>query len=261
MSNFALETQNIRKHYNGLLALKGISLEVKQGEFFGFLGPNGAGKSTFLKIITTITVPDSGDVWIASKNIKKNVDEIRKNIGVVFQETTLDLRLTGKENLLFHGWLYNMPDNLIQERSEKLFKRMGLWERRNDITKSYSGGMRRKLELIRAFLHEPRIIFLDEPTLGLDPKSRIHILEYLSEIKTNSKTTIFMTTHYLDEAEICDRIAIIDRGKIIAQGTPREIEGQGNATNLNEAFLNLTGRDIEEEKTFENTIQAQHRER
>lgn len=255
---FALEAQNIKKSYGDIQTLQGVSLEIKSGEFFGFLGPNGAGKSTFLKIATTILKPDSGEIWIAGKSIKRQSNEIRKGIGVVFQETTVDIRLTAEENLNFHGQLYGMPDQLITKNSEKFLKMLGLWERRKNFVKNYSGGMSRALELARAFLHEPKIIFLDEPTLGLDPKNRMRILDYLAKMKTDLSTTIFMTTHYLDEAEICDRLAIINEGRIVAEGSPREIETQGNADNLNDAFLNLTGRDIKDEETLKNIQNLKH---
>lgn len=211
-----IKVENLTKDFGDLRAVDGISFEVEEGEIFGFLGPNGAGKSTTIKMMTALLRPTDGQIHIDGVNVCNNPKAIRAQIGLVFQSSSLDDRLTGWENLKFHGILYNMDSDLIARRIKELSENVSLGDRLSDPVKTYSGGMKRRLELIRGLLHHPHVLFLDEPTLGLDPQTRRHIWEYILELEETEEISIFLTTHYMDEVEIARRAAIIDQGKIIA---------------------------------------------
>jgi ABC-2 type transport system ATP-binding protein len=217
--------ENLVKKYGIVEAVRGISFHVARGEIFGFLGPNGAGKTTTIHILATLLKPTSGKAIVAGYDVVIEPDKVRRNIGVVFQDPSLDDNLTGYENLYIHGRLYGLNGQKLKERIEEVLKFVDLWEFRYRVVRTYSGGMRRRLEIARAMLHTPKILFLDEPTLGLDPQTRAHIWEYIKSLKKEYGTTIFLTTHYMEEAELlCDRVAIIDHGKIIALGTSEELK-------------------------------------
>ena len=220
----AIEVSALTKKYGEIEAVRGIDFEVAVGETFGFLGPNGAGKSTTIKILCTLADPTSGSARVAGYDVTKERDTVRRNIGLVFQETTLDSYLTGEQNLRFHADLYGVPKAAFAPRQRQVLEMVGLWERRGSVVATYSGGMQRRLEIARGLLHAPRVLFLDEPTVGLDPQTRVSIWEYINDLKQREDITIFLTTHYMDEAENCDRIAIIDHGKIVAIDTPENLK-------------------------------------
>lgn len=246
--NNIIEVSNLTKKFGDFIAVDNISFSVAEGEIFAFLGPNGAGKSTTIKMLTTLLRPTSGTMTLSGNDPVRHPDLVRRTFGIVFQDPSLDDELTAWENMEFHGVLYDVPDKLRQERSEQLLKFVELWDRRNSLVKEFSGGMKRRLEIARGLLHHPKIIFLDEPTLGLDPQTRNHMWTYLKELNKNEGTTIFFTTHYMEEADrIAQKIAIIDHGKIIALGTSQELKQQTSANSLEEAFLSLTGETIREE--------------
>ncbi|MDD4477323.1 MAG: ATP-binding cassette domain-containing protein, partial [Patescibacteria group bacterium] len=214
--NSIIGVKNLTKKFDDVTAVDDVSFSVNEGEIFAFLGPNGAGKSTTIKILTTLLHPTGGSVLIDGHNPAQNPDIVRRAFGIVFQDPSLDDELTAWENMEFHGALYDVPNKLRRERAEQLLKFVDIWERKDDLVKEFSGGMKRRLEIARGLLHHPKIIFLDEPTLGLDPQTRNHMWTYLKELNKNEGTTIFFTTHYMEEAEqIAQRIAIIDNGKII----------------------------------------------
>lgn len=253
MAKNIIEVKDLTKVFKNLKAVNNISFSVKQGQIFAFLGPNGAGKSTTIKMLTTLLEPSSGEIKINGFSPDKNKNEIRKSFGIVFQDQSLDDDLTAWENMEFHAVLYKVPANTRKEKIEKLLKFVELWDRRNDLVKKFSGGMKRRLEMARGLLHHPKILFLDEPTLGLDPQTRNHIWTYIKEINKQEKMTVFFTTHYMDEAEkIANEIAIIDQGKIIAKGTVKQLKKQTKTTNLEEAFLKLTGHKIRDEEVNNN---------
>ncbi len=219
-----IEVKDLVKSYNGVRAVRGVSFEVAEGEVFGFLGPNGAGKTTTINILCTLLSLDSGVARVNGFDCMGAPHKVRSSIGLVFQEVTLDNQLTAYENLKFHCYLYNMDSAVAEKRITEMLEVVGLSERRSDLVKDFSGGMKRKLEIARGLLHRPRVLFLDEPTLGLDPQTRSHVWNFIMELKKKEGNTVFMTTHYMEEAEVCDRIAIIDHGRIIACGTPRELK-------------------------------------
>ncbi|MEW6002282.1 MAG: ATP-binding cassette domain-containing protein [Nitrospirota bacterium] len=219
-----IKVENLVKRFGNITAVNDISFEVEEGTIFGFLGPNGAGKTTTINILCTLLSPTSGKAFIAGHDCMKEPASVRKAIGIVFQDTTLDKDLTAYENLIFHAYLYNVPKNEMRERVNDVLKFVDLYERKNDLVKKFSGGMKRRLEVARGLIHRPRVLFLDEPTLGLDPQSRTNLWEFIAELPEKHNVTIFMTTHYMEEAEVCDKIAIIDNGKIIAIGTPEELK-------------------------------------
>ena len=220
----ALKVAGLTKKYGEIEAVRGIDFEVPVGETFGFLGPNGAGKSTTIKVLCTLALPTSGSAWVAGHEVTAERDAVRRNIGLVFQDTTLDNYLTGTQNLRFHAALYGVPAAVVEPRMRQVLEMVGLWERRDSVVMTYSGGMKRRLEIARGLLHAPHVLFLDEPTVGLDPQTRASIWEYIGELKSREDITIFLTTHYMDEAEHCDRIAIIDHGKIVAIDTPEALK-------------------------------------
>jgi ABC-2 type transport system ATP-binding protein len=220
----AITVKGLAKDYGQIHAVCGIDFEVATGETFGFLGPNGAGKSTTIKILCTLAKPTAGSATVAGHDVVTERDAVRRNIGLVFQDTTLDNYLTGAQNLRFHAALYGVPAGAVAPRMRQVLGMVGLWDRRDSLVMTYSGGMQRRLEIARGLLHAPRVLFLDEPTVGLDPQTRASIWEYISELKAREDITIFLTTHYMDEAEHCDRIAIIDHGGIVAIDTPEALK-------------------------------------
>ncbi|TAJ92514.1 MAG: ATP-binding cassette domain-containing protein [Gammaproteobacteria bacterium] len=243
-----IQVRNLSKRFNDLTAVNDISFSVPAGEIFAFLGPNGAGKSTTIKILTTLLRPTAGEVLVNDHNVALKPDEVRRSFGIVFQDPSLDSELTAWENMEIHGVLYDLPKKQRRERIEQLLRLVELWDRKDSVVMTFSGGMRRRLEIARGLLHHPRVLFLDEPTLGLDPQTRNQMWNYLRELNRNEGTTVFFSTHYMDEAErIADRIAIIDHGRIVALGTAAELKQQTNGATLEEAFLALTGSTIREE--------------
>lgn len=243
-----IRVNNLTKKFGDFVAVDNISFSVADGEIFAFLGPNGAGKSTTIKMLTTLLNPTDGTVTLNGKDPARQPNLVRRIFGIVFQDPSLDDELTALENMEFHGILYDVPDKLRRERAEQLLKFVEIWDRKDSLVKEFSGGMKRRLEIARGLLHHPKIIFLDEPTLGLDPQTRNHMWTYLKELNKNEGTTIFFTTHYMEEADrIAHRIAIIDHGKIIALGTSQELKQQTSTLSLEEAFLAFTGKTIREE--------------
>jgi ABC-2 type transport system ATP-binding protein len=220
----AVSVNGLVKRYGEIEAVRGIDLEVHAGETFGFLGPNGAGKSTTISMLCTLVRPSAGTALVAGHDVMRERDEVRRNIGLVFQETTLDGYLTAEQNLRLHAELYGMPRKAVAERLQQVMEMVGLWDRRASLVGTFSGGMKRRLEIGRGLLHSPRVLFLDEPTVGLDPQTRSSIWSYIAELKRDEDITIFLTTHYMDEAEYCDRIAIMDRGRIVALDTPEALK-------------------------------------
>jgi ABC-2 type transport system ATP-binding protein len=216
----AVSARGLSKRYGTITAVDAVDLDVIAGETFGFLGPNGAGKSTTIGMLCTLVSPTSGSARVAHHDVVRERDEVRRSIGLVFQDTTLDGYLTAAQNLRFHAELYGIPRASVPDRLERVLTMVGLWDRRDSLVATFSGGMKRRLEIARGLMHLPRVLFLDEPTIGLDPQTRSSIWGYLYELQRDSDITIFLTTHYMDEAEYCDRIAIIDRGRIIALDTP-----------------------------------------
>lgn len=220
----AISVQGLTKKFNGLVAVDGVSFIIKKGIIFGFLGPNGAGKTTTINMLCTLLGPDSGVAVVNGYDCIRQPDDVRRSIGIVFQDTTLDKDLTAYENLKYHAYLYRVPKDEIQIRVDNALRFIGLFDRKSDLVRTFSGGMKRRLEVARALVHQPEILFLDEPTLGLDPQSRSSLWSFIKELPSTMGVTIFMTTHYMEEAEVCDDICIIDHGKIIAQGTPSELK-------------------------------------
>ena len=214
------------KRYGELEAVKGIDLDVSDGEVFGFLGPNGAGKSTTISILCTLLKPTAGEVEVAGLDVMRHPDAVRHRLGLIFQDPSLDDQLTARENLEFHGFIYGLPARVRKERIGEVLAMVGLEDRAESQVRTFSGGMKRRLEIARGVMHHPEVLFLDEPTLGLDPQTRNHIWEYLHDLRKREGITLFMTTHYMDEAEFCDRIAIIDQGSIVALGTPDELKAK-----------------------------------
>jgi ABC-2 type transport system ATP-binding protein len=244
-----IRVQNLVKKFGDFQAVKDISFDVKPGELFAFLGPNGAGKTTTIKMLTTLLAPTSGSILIDGLDPAKHQSEVRRKFGIVFQDPSLDWELTAYENLELHGVLYGVPRKVRAERIERLMKLFELWDRRKQPTKVFSGGMKRRLEIARGFVHTPKILFLDEPTLGLDPQSRNQLWTHVKAVNETEHVTVFLTTHYMDEAQrVAQRIAVIDHGAIIAQGSPAELMAQTKTDSLEAAFLALTGSAIREEE-------------
>jgi len=220
----AVRVRGLVKRYGNVEAVRGIDLDVAPGETFGFLGPNGAGKSTTIKILCTLTAPSGGSAQVAGHDVQRERDEVRRHIGLVFQDTTLDDYLSAEQNLRFHAELYGVPRAAVEPRMRQVLEMVGLWERRGHLVRTFSGGMKRRLEIARGLFHSPRVLFLDEPTVGLDPQTRNSIWRYIGELRRRERITIFLTTHYMDEAEYCDRIAIIDHGRLVALDTPEALK-------------------------------------
>lgn len=216
MSEHIIVTENLTKKFDTLAAVDNITFSVKKGEIFGFLGPNGAGKTTTIKMLTTLLIPTKGSATVSSFDVLKHRDNVRKNIGVVFQEPALDTELTGKENLDYHARMYGISRDMRSTRIKEVLELVDLQDKQDVLVKNYSGGMKRRLEIARGLMHSPNVLFLDEPTLGLDAQTRRAIWKYVKKMNKDEKTTIFLTTHYMDEADfLCDRIGIIDHGKIL----------------------------------------------
>lgn len=244
-----IKVENLSKKFGEVTAVDDVSFDVKAGEIFAFLGPNGAGKTTTIKMLTTLLRPTSGTIRIDGIDPATQPNEVRKRFGIVFQDPSLDQELTAYENMEIHGVLYHVPRKIRHERTEMLLKLFELWDRRKAYVKEFSGGMKRRLEIARGFLHTPKILFLDEPTLGLDPQSRNQLWTHVKNLNKAEGVTVFLTTHYMDEAErVADRLAIIDHGKIVAQGSPQELREQTGTDSLEGAFLALTGSSIRDEK-------------
>lgn len=243
-----IESKNLIKKFGDFTAVDDVSFNVKKGEIFAFLGPNGAGKTTTIKMLTTLLHPTFGEIEINGFNPVTDSGKARASFGIVFQDPSLDDDLTAYENLDMHGMLYDVKSKDRKKRIKQLLEFVELWDRKDDLVKHFSGGMKRRLEIARGFLHHPKVLFLDEPTIGLDPQTRNHIWNYLKKMNKEEGITVFLTTHYMEEADkVSDRIAIIDHGKIIAQGTSEELKKQTNKTSLEDAFLELTGKEIREE--------------
>jgi ABC-2 type transport system ATP-binding protein len=228
----AIGVRELAKTYGEIEAVRGVSFEVGRGEIFGFLGPNGAGKTTTINMLCTLAKPTGGTALVAGHDVALERDDVRRNIGLVFQEPTLDGYLTAEQNLRLHAELYGVEARLVGPRIRQVLEMVGLWERKDASVQTFSGGMRRRLEIARGLLHSPRVLFLDEPTLGLDPQTRSSIWSYIALLRETEEITIFMTTHYMDEAELCDRIAIMDRGEIVALDTPAALKGSVGADRI-----------------------------
>jgi len=216
----SISVHGLSKRYGDIEAVRGIDFEVAPGEIFGFLGPNGAGKSTTISMLCTLVKPSAGSALVAGFDVNRERDAVRRNIGLVFQDTTLDGYLTAEQNMRLHAELYGVPRELMRPRMQQVLEMVGLWERRSSEVNTFSGGMKRRLEIARGLMHSPRVLFLDEPTVGLDPQTRSSIWAYIRQLKQAEDITIFLTTHYMDEAEYCDRIAIMDKGVIVVLDTP-----------------------------------------
>jgi ABC-2 type transport system ATP-binding protein len=243
-----IRAQNLVKTFDTFTAVDDVSFEVAEGEIFAFLGPNGAGKTTTIRMLTTLLNPTSGSIELDGLNPAKNQNEVRRRFGIVFQDPSLDGDLTAWENMEIHGVLYHVPHKARHQRIEALMKQFELWDRRKDQVKKFSGGMKRRLEIARGFLHTPKILFLDEPTLGLDPQSRNQLWTHVKKVNETEKTTVFLTTHYMDEADrVAHRVGVIDHGKLVAVGTPAELKEKTKTESLEEAFLALTGSSIRDE--------------
>jgi ABC-2 type transport system ATP-binding protein len=244
-----IHVENLVKAFGNFKAVDGISFDVSTGEIFAFLGPNGAGKTTTIQMLTTLLRPTSGTIALDGLNPATRPHDVRRRFGIVFQDPSLDGELTAHENMELHGVLYHVPRRSRVERIEMLLRLFELWDRRHVRVKEFSGGMKRRLEIARGLLHTPRILFLDEPTLGLDPQSRNQLWTHVRQLNETEGVTVFLTTHYMDEAErVAHRIAIIDHGRIVAQGSPEELKQQTGSASLEEAFLALTGSSIRDER-------------
>jgi ABC-2 type transport system ATP-binding protein len=253
MSQPVIVAKDVVKTYGKLTAVDGISFEVKAGEIFAFLGPNGAGKSTTISMLTTMLRPTAGTLMLNGHDVTRDQAQARKSFGIVFQDPALEEELTAYENMRLHAVLYGIPKAEEAPRIEELLRLVDLWGRKDSYVKTYSGGMRRRLEIARGLLHHPKILFLDEPTLGLDTQTRNLLWDYVKKLSESEGMTIFFTTHYLDEAEeVADRIAIIDHGKIVATGTAQQLSKQTNTKTLEEAYLELTGRTVRDETSLAN---------
>jgi ABC-2 type transport system ATP-binding protein len=244
-----IHVENLVKTFGPVRAVDGISFHVRAGEIFAFLGPNGAGKTTTIQMLTTLLRPTAGTMALDGLDPVTKQLEARRRFGIVFQDPSLDHELTAYENMELHGVLYHVPRRVRVERIQMLLTLFELWDRRNARVKEFSGGMKRRLEIARGLLHTPKILFLDEPTLGLDPQSRNHLWTHVRHLNETEGLTVFLTTHYMDEAErVAHRIAIIDHGRIVAQGSPAELKEQTGADSLEGAFLKLTGSTIRDER-------------
>jgi ABC-2 type transport system ATP-binding protein len=244
-----IRVENLVKTFGEVKAVDNISFDVAAGEIFAFLGPNGAGKTTTIQMLTTLLRPTSGSMVLDGKDPVTKQLEVRQCFGIVFQDPSLDGELTADENMELHGVLYHVPRKVRTERIETLLKLFELWDRRGSFVKTFSGGMKRRLEIARGLLHTPKILFLDEPTLGLDPQSRNQLWTHVKHLNETEGVTVFLTTHYMDEAErVAHRIAIIDHGHIVAQGTAQELKAKTGADSLEGAFLALTGSTIRDER-------------
>ena len=219
-----IHVEGLKRRFGELEAVKDITFDVYPGEIFGFLGPNGAGKSTTINMLCTLLKPTAGKATLAGYDIAGEPGRVRESIGLVFQDPSLDDRLTADENLRFHAAIYGLSDEISKERREEMLKMVDLYDRRDHLVRTFSGGMKRRLEIARGLLHYPRVLFLDEPTIGLDPQTRLHLWSYVLTLRQREHITLFLTTHYMDEAGYCDRIAVIDHGVIVALDTPDHLK-------------------------------------
>ena len=243
-----IRVENLVKRFGSVTAVDHVSFAVERGEIFAFLGPNGAGKTTTIKMLTTLLQPDEGALEIGGLDPRKRAHQVRQLFGIVFQDPSLDGELNAEENMELHGIFFHVPRKVRIARIEELLKLFDLWDKRGQQVKFFSGGMKRRLEIARALLHTPKILFLDEPTLGLDPQTRNQMWTQVRAMNQSEQVTVFLTTHYMDEAErTAQRLAIIDHGKIIAQGSPQQLKEQTGTASLEEAFLALTGSQIRDE--------------
>ena len=245
----AIEVDGLTKTYGEVEAVRSVSFAVPRGEVFGFLGPNGAGKSTTINMLCTLARPTSGTARVSGFDIGDERDDVRRHIGLVFQDQTLDVHLTAAQNLRLHAELYGLDAAVVPARMRQMLEMVDLWDRRDQPVMTYSGGMKRRLEIARGLMHSPRVLFLDEPTIGLDPQTRSSIWRYIRALQEAEGTTIFMTTHYMDEAEVCDRIAIMDRGEIVALDTPQALKASAGADRLDDVFMHYTGSAIRDEES------------
>ncbi len=255
-----ITVDRITKKFGSFTAVDAVSFDVGKGEIFAFLGPNGAGKTTTIKMLTTLLYPTGGTIRINGFDPVHGQNDVRRSFGIVFQDPSLDDELTARENLEFHGVLYSVPNDIRRSRIEELMKFVDLWDRKDHLVKTFSGGMKRRLEIARGLLHHPKIFFLDEPTQGLDPQTRNRMWEYVKNLNTKEQITIFFTTHYIEEAErMAGRVAIIDRGHIVAQGSPDELKKKTNTKTLEAAYLSLTGKTIRADDATSTDRMRQHR--
>lgn len=240
---------DLTKKFGDVTAVDHVSFEVKEGELFALLGPNGAGKSTTIKMLTTLLKPTSGTLTLAGHDVTREQDAARKSFGIVFQDPSVDTEMTAYENMELHAALYGVKGSQTKQRIQDLLELVELWDRKDTLVKNFSGGMKRRLEIARGLLHHPHVLFLDEPTLGLDTQTRNLLWDYVKKMSRSESMTVFFTTHYLEEAEgVADRIAIIDHGKLIALGTSQELTKQTGTKTLEEAYLELTGRTVRDEE-------------
>ncbi len=242
-----IRVEQLTRKYGELTAVDHISFSVIKGEVFGFLGPNGAGKTTTISMLCTLLRPTSGTAMVSCCDIVKDPNRVRREIGIIFQDPSLDDRLTAEDNLRFHGNLYHMKREDIDARIPDVLALVELSDRRKDFVRKFSGGMKRRLEIARGLMHRPKLLFLDEPTLGLDPQTRAHIWDYVMKMRQETGLSVFMTTHYMQEAEVCDRIAIMDHGKIVDVDTPANLKSKYGQPTLEAVFLKLTGREIRQQ--------------
>ena len=243
-----IEVKNLTRRFGDFIAVKDISFDVKEGEIFAFLGPNGAGKTTTIKMLTTLIAPTSGTITLNGFDVVHNSKQVRRSFGIIFQDPSLDSDLTAYENMEIHAVMYGVPRAIYRERVEMLMKLVELWDRKDDMVRDFSGGMKRRLEIARGLLHHPKVLFLDEPTVGLDPQTRNLMWNYVKNLNRTEKITVFFTTHYLEEAEkVAERIAIIDHGVIVSNGSLDDLKKQTGKESLEEVFLSLTGKAIREE--------------
>ncbi len=247
MSN-TIEVKDLTKSFKDFQAVKGLTFNVKKGEIFGFVGPNGAGKTTSISMLCTLLHPTSGEAKVNGFDVVHQQSEVRSSIGIIFQDPALDIELTAWENLYFHAKLYNVPKKLFQSRAKELLDFVELTDRKDKPVKTFSGGMKRRLEIARGLLHHPKVLFLDEPTIGLDPQTRTSIWEYLTQLRDKEQITIFATTHYLPETDNCDRIAIIDQGQLVALASPAKLKTHFKAKSMDEVFIKSTGHGIRDEE-------------
>lgn len=252
--------EHVTKSFNGITAVNDISFTVKKGSVVAFLGPNGAGKTTTIKMLTTLLKPSSGTLHLAGYDSVSQQNKVRESFGIVFQDQSLDDELTARENMEFHGVLYGVPKKLRRERIHELLCFTELCDRQDDLVKNFSGGMKRRLEIARGLLHHPKILFLDEPTIGLDPQTRNHIWSYIKNLNEKENITVFFTTHQIEEAEkVAQEVIIIDHGRVVAQGTPEELRKASDATSLEDAFITLTGKAIRDEEQTAAGHMREHR--
>lgn len=248
MAKYIIKAKKVSKKFGNIVAVDEVSFQVVKGEIFAFLGPNGAGKSTTIKMLTTLLQPTSGTLRLAGYDVIKQQDAVRKSFGIVFQDPSVDDELTAFENMQLHAVMYDIPRAEVRPRVEELLRLVELWERKDSCVKTFSGGMKRRLEIARGLLHHPHILFLDEPTLGLDTQTRNLLWNYVRQLSKKEGMTIFFSTHYLEEAEqVAEHIAIIDHGKIVARGTSAELKKQTKTKSLEEAYLALTGKELRDE--------------